>query len=152
MTNHINANSVQHTLKMVNVWEEYKMTRHWAPGWLSQLGIWLQLRSWSCSLWVQAPRWALCWQLRAWSLLRIMCLSLSLCPSPAHALSLSLSRKWINIKKKKFKEQEKLWSYWGIWVAQLVMCLTARSLLGILPPPLPNSCVHMLTLSQKINK
>ena len=39
------------------------------PGWLSQLSIQLQLRSWSHGSWVQAPRQALCWQLRAWSLL-----------------------------------------------------------------------------------
>ena len=36
------------------------------------------LRSWSCGLWVWAPRWALCWQLRTWSLLLILCLPLSL--------------------------------------------------------------------------
>ena len=55
------------------------------PGWLSQLSIQLRLRSWSHSSWVQAPRWALYWQLRAWSLLRIRCLPLSLCPSPTRA-------------------------------------------------------------------
>ena len=37
-----------------------------APGWLSRLSIWLQLRSWSHSLWVRAPCWALCWQCGAW--------------------------------------------------------------------------------------
>ena len=41
--------------------------------------------------WVQAPHWALCWQFRAWRLLRIV--SLPLCSSPAQALSLSLSLK-----------------------------------------------------------
>ena len=39
-----------------------------APGWLSWLGVWLRLRSWSPGSWVSAPRWALCWQLRLWSL------------------------------------------------------------------------------------
>ena len=62
-----------------------------APGWLSRLSIQLWLRSWSRSLWVRALRWALCWQLRAWSLLQILCSSL--CSSPTHALSLSLSQK-----------------------------------------------------------
>ena len=49
-----------------------------APGWLSWLNVQLPLRSWSCSSWVQAPCWALCWQIRPWSLLWIMCLLLSL--------------------------------------------------------------------------
>ena len=48
------------------------------PGWLSWLSVWLQLRSWSLGSWVQAPRWSLCWQLRTWSLLWILCFPLSL--------------------------------------------------------------------------
>ena len=70
------------------------------PGWLSQLSVWFQLRSWSHSSWVQALCWALCWWLRAWSLLCIVChpLSLSLCPFPTHSLSLSQIK--INIKIK----------------------------------------------------
>ena len=53
------------------------------PGWLSQLGIQLRLRSWSHSLWVQAPHWALCWQLRTWKpALDSMSPSLSAPPSP----------------------------------------------------------------------
>ena len=48
------------------------------PGWFSRLSIWLRLRSWSRSSWVPAPIRALYWQLRAWSLLRILCLPLSL--------------------------------------------------------------------------
>ena len=60
-----------------------------APGWLSQLSLRLQLRSWSHSSWVWAPHQALCWQLRAWSLLRILCLPLSP-PLPClHSVSLS---------------------------------------------------------------
>ena len=62
-----------------------------APGWLRQLGVLLWLRSRSHGLWVWAPGWAVCWQLRAWSLLRILCLPLSLSASPSPALSLSLS-------------------------------------------------------------
>ena len=48
------------------------------PGWLSRLSVRLQVRSWSRGLWVQAPHRARCWQLRAWSLFRILCLPLSL--------------------------------------------------------------------------
>ena len=62
-----------------------------APGWLSWLSVRLPLRSWSHTPWVWAPHQALCWQLRAWSLLQI-CVSPSLCPSPANALSLSVSK------------------------------------------------------------
>ena len=40
-------------------------------------------------------------QLRAWTLLQILCLPLSL-PSPTHALSLSVSKIKINIKKIKY--------------------------------------------------
>ena len=49
-----------------------------APGWLSGLSIQLWLRSWSCGSWGWALRRALCWQLRAWNLLQILSLSLSL--------------------------------------------------------------------------
>ena len=62
-----------------------------APGWLSRLSVRLQLRSWSCGPWVQALRRALRWQLRAWSLLRILCLPLSLPSSPPPPLMLVLS-------------------------------------------------------------
>ena len=67
------------------------------PGWLSQLSVWLQLRSRSYNSWVWAPHRALWWQLRAWNLLQIPCLCLCLC------LCLSLSK--INIKK--IKKQNK---------------------------------------------
>ena len=68
-----------------------------APGRLSWWSLRLRLRSWSRGSWVQAPHRALCWHLGAWSLLRILCLPLSLRPSPARALC--LSQKWINLKK-----------------------------------------------------
>ena len=78
------------------------------PGWLSRLRVWFRFRSWSHSSWVRAVCRALCWQLRAWTLLRILCLPLSLCPSPAWALSLSLSLSKINTHKKIFfKKKEK---------------------------------------------
>ena len=62
-----------------------------APGWLSQLSGWLRLRSWSRGPWVRAPRRALCWQLRDWSLFQILCLLLS--DPPPFMLCLSLSQK-----------------------------------------------------------
>ena len=68
-----------------------------APGWLSRLSIPLQLGSWSRGLWVRAPPRALCWQLRAWSLLHVLCLPLLL-PHPhscsVFSLSLSLKNKY----------------------------------------------------------
>ena len=83
-----------------------------APGWLSRLSIRLWLRSWSHGAWVRVLRRALCWQLRAWSLFRILCLPHSL-PLPLHALSLSVpkNKHWKKIKKKKkienFKSSER---------------------------------------------
>ena len=72
----------------LETWTAFK-----APRWLSWLGVRLQLRSRSCCPWVWAPHRALCWQLRAWSLHRILCLPHSL-PFP-HSCSvyLSLSQK-----------------------------------------------------------
>ena len=70
-----------------------------APGWLSQFSVQLWFRSCSHGLWVQAPHWALYWQLRApsWNLLQILCLPLSM-PLPwSHSVSFCLSK--INVKK-----------------------------------------------------
>ena len=61
-----------------------------ALGWLSRLSGRLQLRSWSHGPWVRAPHRALCWQLRAWGLFRILCLPLSL--TLPHSCSVSVSR------------------------------------------------------------
>ena len=89
----------------------YKNADGGAPGWL---------RSWSHSLRVRAPRRALCWQLRAWSLLQILCLPLSLflpnsCPlSQKLTLKIFLNKNknadgrihfFIKIKVYTFKEQ-----------------------------------------------
>ena len=71
-----------------------------APEWLSWLSYGPQLRSWSRSLWVQAPPRALDWQPRAWSLLQILCLPLSLCLPCSYSVSLCLSI--IKIKKNFF--------------------------------------------------
>ena len=65
-----------------------KNTSWGAPGWLSRLGNRLRLRSWSRGPWVQAPHRALYWQLRAWSLIHILCLPLSL--TFPHSCSVSL--------------------------------------------------------------
>ena len=73
--------------------------KDWAPGWLSRLSIQLGLRSWSHGLWVPAPRRALCWQLRAWSLFRILCLPLSLFLPSSVSLCLSLSKINKHLKK-----------------------------------------------------
>ena len=62
-----------------------------APGWLSPLSVQLQLRSWSCGSQVRALCRALCWQLRALSLLQIPCLPLSLSLPLSHSHSLSPS-------------------------------------------------------------
>ena len=73
----------------------YKRSTTGVPGWLSQLSVWLQLRLWSHGSWVPTPHGALCWQLRAWSLLRILCLPLSLSDPPplVHPISLSLKNR-----------------------------------------------------------
>ena len=63
-----------------------------APGWLSRLGIWPRPRSWSHGSWVRDPHRALCWQLRAWSLLWILCFPLSLPLPYSHSVSLCLSK------------------------------------------------------------
>ena len=59
--------------------------------WLSQPSIWLGLRSRSHGSWFPAPWQALCWQLRAWSLLRLLCLPLSLSLPCLCSVSLWLS-------------------------------------------------------------
>ena len=78
-----------------------------APGWLSTLSVWLQLRSWSHGLWVQAPASA--------SVLTAQSLELA-SDSVSHSLSaplpLVLCLSKINTCKKKFLG--------GAWVAQSV--------------------------------
>ena len=64
-----------------------------APGWLSRLSVRLRLRSWSHGLWVRTPHRALCWQLRAWSLFRILCLPLSLTLPCSCSVSFCLKNK-----------------------------------------------------------
>ena len=64
--------------------------------WISRLSDQLQLRSWSHSWWIQAPCQALCWQLRAWSLLWVLCLPFYRRLSYSRYVSLSLSLSKIN--------------------------------------------------------
>ena len=75
---------------------------HGVPGWLSWLGVQLQLRSWSygSGSWVRALHGSFCCQSRipfgssvslSLSLSLSFSLSLCLCPSPARSVSLSLS-------------------------------------------------------------
>ena len=72
-----------------------KPLKQGAPGWLSRLSVWLWLRSWSHSLWVRAPHWALCWQPGTCFGSSVL---LSVCPSPA-CMPPPLSLPQINIKK-----------------------------------------------------
>ena len=61
---------------------------------VAQLTVPLSLRSQSHCSWVRTPHQALCWQLRAWSLLPASdSASHSLCPFATHACCLSLSLK-----------------------------------------------------------
>ena len=71
-----------------------------APVWLRWLSVRLRLRSWSHGSWVRA-RIGLCAELllRAWNLLQILCLLLSL--PLLHLYSVSLfQKKKINVKNK----------------------------------------------------
>ena len=83
--------------------------------WASAQSVERQLRSWSHGWQVWAPRRPLCWQLGAWSLLRILCLPLFLGPFPAHALSLSLSKINNNIKKKCLKKMKNKYLRPSVW-------------------------------------
>ena len=83
-----------------------------APGWLSRLSVRLRLRSWSHGSWVRAPRRALCWQLGAWSLLRILCPPLS--PPHPCLCSVSLCLSKTNKHTKNFFKY--LILSWGNWI------------------------------------
>ena len=82
------------------VFQLLKNTYAW-DAWVAQSVECLTLaQSWSHSLWVRAPRRALCWRLGACILLQIPYLPLSL---PLLS-SCSISQRWINVYK---KEREK---------------------------------------------
>ena len=67
----------------------FKKGTSWST-WVAQLvEVRLQLRSWSHGSWVWALCWALCWQLRAGSVLWILCLPLSLPLPQSHSVFLS---------------------------------------------------------------
>ena len=103
-----------------------------APGWLSQLSIRLRLRSWSHGSWVRAPCRALCWQLGAWSLLRMLCLPLSL--PLTHSCSVSLY-----FKNKHLKNFLKIRN--GTWWA----CYFQHGLLIVKPAIRPDKCCIYFT-------
>ena len=92
----------KHSIYKAEGWEVRLIKKYYgAPGWLSRLSGRLQLRSWSHSPWVPAPHQALCWQLRACTLLWILCLPLSL-PLPRWcSVSLCLKNKFKKTLKKK---------------------------------------------------
>ena len=73
------------------------------PGWLSRLSVRLRPRSRSHTPWVRALHRGLCWQLRAWSPLQILCLPISLPLPRSCSVSLCPTNKW-TLKKKFFKE------------------------------------------------
>ena len=105
--------SCQDSCGKLSLWElpmlGSEICRHGEPGWLSQLSFRLQLGSWSHGSWVWALHQAMCWQLRAWSLLLILWLPLSLPLPCSRSVSLCLSK--INKCEKKLKEiccQERL--------------------------------------------
>ena len=113
--------------------------RFGASGWLSQLSVWLQLRSWSHGSWVQARHWALCWHLRA-------CLgsssSISLCPFPVHTCVHMFSLK--NKHKKK-----------SSWDSALSLPLRPSSHLSpcvlLMLAPIPGSGLLVLTWPPGLN-
>ena len=80
-------------------WQRQSNWARGAPGWLSRLSVRLQLRSWSHGWWVRALCQALCWQLRVWNLLWILCLPLPLSLPLPHLCSVCLSLSKINMKK-----------------------------------------------------
>ena len=83
------------SLLEIYLWE---IIREGVIGWLSQLSVCLQLRSWSQGPWDGAPHQAPC---SAWSLLLLLLLLLPLTP---HILVLSLSLPLINKTLNKRKE------------------------------------------------
>ena len=74
-----------------------KIPSLWPLGWLSHLSIQLCLRSWSHD---SSPRGAQCWQLRAWSLLYILCFPLSFSALTLLILACSLSKINKDLKNK----------------------------------------------------
>ena len=77
------------TNEMVCLWFAFKYSIQHRGTWVAQLRVQFQLRPWSYGSRVRALHWALRWQQRAWSLLRILCFPLSL-PLPK---SCSVSQK-----------------------------------------------------------
>ena len=95
-------------------------TKIGAPGWLGRLSIRLQLRSRSHGPWIRAPRRALGWWLRAWSLLQILCLPHSLLLS--RSCSVSVSK--INKRSKKLKKNYSSPVKTAYYVQDRIQCTT----------------------------
>ena len=85
-----------------------------------------------------SPTWALCWQLRAWSLLQMLCLPLSLPLPCSRALSLSLSVSRINKTLKRMKTQ--LASFGRSVLTMLQNQLLTQWLTHKTPTPSGQSC------------
>ena len=103
-----------------------------APGWLTRLSIRLWLRSWSHGSWVRASCQALCWQLGAWSLLRILSPSLS-AHLPHPPLVFCLSKINIFFLMRFGARQSCLWALSKWWLSFL---LSRRVTLSPFPCPL----------------
>ena len=73
--------------------------KYGAPGWLGRLSVRLWLRSWSYGSWVWDPCWVLCWQLSAWSLLRILSPLLSAPPPLTFCFCLKNEQMFKKLKK-----------------------------------------------------
>ena len=92
---HVYSNTINNSQSMgraqmsIDGWMDKEEVIDGAPGWLSRLSGRPRLRSWSHGSWVLALHQALRWQLRAWSLLRILCLPLLLPLPISHSVSLS---------------------------------------------------------------
>ena len=93
-----------------------------APGWLSRLSVWLQLRSWSHGSWVWALSQTLDWQLKAWNLLGILCLPPSLSLPNSWSLSKINKKLFFFFLKRKYKWVTNTWR-------TIVSCI--RKMLGV---------------------
>ena len=83
-----------------------------APGWLSQLSVWLQLRSWSHSSCVRAPHRALCSSSEPGAASDSVSPSLSAPPPLMPCLSLCLKNKWTLKKRSWIAKSRHIYTHW----------------------------------------
>ena len=95
------------------------------PGWLSQLRVWLQPRSWS-GLWDQAPYWAACWQWGAH--FRFF---LSDPPILSLSISLSLKNKHKKIKPPLWKSILLSWTVFQLFLGLNYITISWRNQISI---------------------